>query len=108
MVPLIVKSNEDDLVRLCDEHDVAWRNYIKAARNLRARLSVARLSEADRMMEQRAWEKVCGMRTRLDKFISDHGEAPSSDRKSAWYPNAIGVGAGRRCQLRSADKRAGA
>ena len=75
-----IVSPKHDLRRLCNEQDVAWCDFIKAARKLQARLPLATASQADRNKEQRAWARVCEVRTRLDEFINSHFEiAPEID-----------------------------
>ena len=69
---LYVTDPSEELQRLWDESDVAWRDYVMAARKLRTR-SPLKPSKLDQNNEQRAWVRVSDVRARIKEIMERQG-----------------------------------
>ena len=78
---------QDEWSSLCNEHDAAWRGYVRALRAIRVKID-ANLkglgdspSLAEIAHEQRAWNRVCHAREKMDAYLSLHFETSVSRPK---------------------------
>jgi hypothetical protein len=77
----------DEWERLCNEQDNAWREYIRAARIVRDKITSsektgdAGLTLADLAREHRAWGRVSQVRQALTTFVQQQTQQKSNTQR---------------------------
>ena len=73
---------QDEWKGLCNEHDSAWREYIRTSRSIRGKISSRMQSSGEDptltelAREHRAWHRVCEVREKMNLFLRQHFQSP--------------------------------
>ena len=71
---------QDEWASLCNEHDLVWREYIRASRAIRTKVDSKlkgagiNLSLGEMAREHRAWHRVREVREKMDAFLKRNVE----------------------------------